>query len=136
MTGVLKTLPAGTIGFDTNQAVSASSARAFYNHGYRFVRRYLPRIRMGANDLYATEVQRLLDNGLAVMPVQHVESAESWTPTLDKGSIYGTVAANTARTVGIVPGTCVALDMDCLLYTSDAADDLLCVDLGGRRIVK
>ena len=28
-------------------------------------------------------------------------------------------------------GQCVA----CLLYTSDAADDLLCVDLGGRRII-
>ena len=28
-------------------------------------------------------------------------------------------------------------DLDrCLLYTSDAADDLLCVDLGGRRIIK
>ena len=26
--------------------------------------------------------------------------------------------------------------MACLLYTSDAADDLLCVDLGGRRIIK
>src|SRR5680860_1857107 len=25
-------------------------------------------------------------------------------------------------------------DIACLLYTSDAADDLLCVDLGGRRI--
>ena len=24
----------------------------------------------------------------------------------------------------------------CLLYTSDATDDLLCVDLGGRRIIK
>ena len=24
----------------------------------------------------------------------------------------------------------------CLLYTSDAADDLLCVDLGGRRYIK
>ena len=24
----------------------------------------------------------------------------------------------------------------CLLYTSDAADDLLCIDLGGRRIIK
>ena len=24
----------------------------------------------------------------------------------------------------------------CLLYTSDAADDLLCVDLGGRRLFK
>ena len=30
---------------------------------------------------------------------------------------------------------CVYYD-DCLLYTSDAADDLLCVDLGGRRIIK
>ena len=29
-----------------------------------------------------------------------------------------------------------ALVSICLLYTSDAADDLLCVDLGGRRIIK
>ena len=28
------------------------------------------------------------------------------------------------------------LERDCLLYTSDAADDLLCVDLGCRRIIK
>ena len=28
------------------------------------------------------------------------------------------------------------LGKGCLLYTSDAADDLLCVDLGGRRILK
>ena len=27
-------------------------------------------------------------------------------------------------------------DWICLLYTSDAADDLLCVDLGGRRLIK
>ena len=32
----------------------------------------------------------------------------------------------------------IKIDMGghCLLYTSDAADDLLCVDLGGRRIIK
>src|SRR5450756_1655586 len=29
-----------------------------------------------------------------------------------------------------------AASLPCLLYTSDAADDLLCVDLGGRRIIK
>src|SRR5450756_3183202 len=29
-----------------------------------------------------------------------------------------------------------AVSDTCLLYTSDAADDLLCVDLGGRRIIK
>ena len=28
------------------------------------------------------------------------------------------------------------LDFVCLLYTSDAADDMQCVDLGGRRIIK
>ena len=28
------------------------------------------------------------------------------------------------------------LGVGCLLYTSDAADDLRCVDLGGRRIIK
>ena len=32
--------------------------------------------------------------------------------------------------------TLTELSNDCLLYTSDAADDLLCVDLGGRRIIK
>ena len=36
-----------------------------------------------------------------------------------------------------VTGTCLSpLVGPCLLYTSDAADDLLCVDLGGRRIIK
>ena len=28
------------------------------------------------------------------------------------------------------------LHRTCLLYTSDAADDMQCVDLGGRRIIK
>ena len=30
----------------------------------------------------------------------------------------------------------VGVRIPCLLYTSDAADDLLCVDLGGRCIIK
>ena len=34
------------------------------------------------------------------------------------------------------PKVCTVLWTICLLYTSDAADDLLCVDLGGRRIIK
>ena len=33
-------------------------------------------------------------------------------------------------------GELVVRQYFCLLYTSDAADDLLCVDLGGRRIIK
>ena len=37
--------------------------------------------------------------------------------------------------MGPMPGICANFLL-CLLYTSDAADDLLCVDLGGRRIIK
>src|SRR5450756_3220703 len=40
----------------------------------------------------------------------------------------GTPQTNLAKIVNSIKG--------CLLYTSDAADDLLCVDLGGRRIIK
>src|SRR5450756_2806096 len=41
------------------------------------------------------------------------------------------------RVRGALHGLAVALQaVPCLLYTSDAADDLLCVDLGGRRIIK
>src|SRR5450756_1879513 len=36
---------------------------------------------------------------------------------------------------GQVEGYSDFLHVFCLLYTSDAADDLLCVDLGGRRII-
>ena len=36
---------------------------------------------------------------------------------------------------GGVVGQC-RRPLGCLLYTSDAADDLLCVDIGGSRIIK
>ena len=37
---------------------------------------------------------------------------------------------------GVGGGSVARAIKTCLLYTSDAADDLLCVDLGGRRIIK
>ena len=59
----------------------------------------------------------------------------------DRNAISDTIAnaRNTPR-IGIGSRSCVAIPLpdagSCLLYTSDAADDLLCVDLGGRRIIK
>ena len=41
---------------------------------------------------------------------------------------------------GVIPvifaSSVLAIPQTCLLYTSDAADELLCVDLGGRRFIK
>ena len=42
-----------------------------------------------------------------------------------------------AQALALIPGTSRSgITMTCLLYTSDAADDSLRVDLGGRRIIK
>ena len=38
--------------------------------------------------------------------------------------------------ISVLFGGAGALAYICLLYTSDAADDLTCVDLGGRRILQ
>src|SRR5450756_1764762 len=56
----------------------------------------------------------------------------------------GSIALDIALGIGGIPrGRVVEIygpessgKTTCLLYTSDAADDLLCVDLGGRRIIK
>src|SRR5665213_2910673 len=45
------------------------------------------------------------------------------------------VVANILRYVTTPAGEHHIICQGCLLYTSDAADDLLCVDLGGRRII-
>ena len=37
---------------------------------------------------------------------------------------------------GLSVASAISGELTCLLYTSDAADDTPCVDLGGRRIIK
>ena len=50
---------------------------------------------------------------------------------LESEVLPGLLHKYTGRVLLVTTGACA-----CLLYTSDAADDLLCVDLGGRRIIK
>src|SRR5450756_1968709 len=59
-------------------------------------------------------------------------------PAIDTATAFGDTvhfaATVTDRNGSILVGA--RPTWTCLLYTSDAADDLLCVDLGGRRIIK
>src|SRR5665213_2813847 len=64
------------------------------------------------------------------LPKPPVFAASKLTPDVDISPMP--LAERLKRNIVPRKGFCSA----CLLYTSDAADDLLCVDLGGRRIIK
>jgi hypothetical protein len=105
------TLPSGSRGFDANTRVSAASARAFWDAGYRFAVRYVRRSAPHAYDLSVAELVDLLKSGLGVMVVQHV-AAEGWHPDQQLGESYGAVAAEEARAVGIPRGVMIWCDLE------------------------
>ena len=60
---------------------------------------------------------------------------DSTFPACHARSVVGPTIVNTRGGRGAQWG-CRPLRKDCLLYTSDAADERSSVDLGGRRIIK
>jgi hypothetical protein len=102
----------GVNGFDTNTVVSPTIAAALKKHGYRFALRYIPRVTQRANDLTRAEVDTLHRAGLAVGIVQHVESAESWMPSEQKGHDYGRGAAAACRALALPAGVTVWCDLE------------------------
>ena len=76
----------------------------------------------GLGDVYKRQVQYC----------RYVRGNEVFTvPNSYYKGIFLSYAYYFVRLPSAYHGKCI-----CLLYTSDAADDLLCVDLGGRRIIK
>jgi hypothetical protein len=103
--------PAGSRGFDAN-AIITNCAQSFHKAGYRFAVRYIRRDPTHPNDLSTAEVAALHGAGLAVMPVQHVESEDSWEPTDDKGRRYGANAVDACRRLHVPRGVSVWLDLE------------------------
>src|SRR5450756_1029750 len=83
----------------------------------------------------------LLDGSLATTSIEMSAFETRSVTSLSLFTSFGKqggVAPLRLRIVGGTPGVLLASSRvfnTCLLYTSDAADDLLCVDLGGRRII-
>lgn len=112
----------GMHGFDVNRRVSASGASALRAAGYAFAVRYLPRVTQGRNDLTIEETSDLLSAGLALMPVQHVESEAAWNPTAAKGTLYGQTAVTSARACGFLAGCTIWLDLEGVAASVPQAD--------------
>lgn len=108
--------PTGTLGFDANTVLTASTAKSFADAGFRFAVRYLPRTFVVTPDnaqgnLTAAEAETILSAGLALMAVQHVASA-GWTPSAGLGDSYGSYAVQNAQAVGLPPGMNIWLDLE------------------------
>lgn len=115
------TLGPGAKGFDCNARVTPEAARAFWDHGYRFVVRYVRRSSAHDYDLSVPELVDLLKAGLAVMVVQHV-AAEGWHPTGALGQSYGAIAAEESRHVGIPRGVTIWCDLEGVSQQADPRD--------------
>ncbi len=111
MTDLAQPIPVGDWGIDCNVPLSAASCRLLRQKGYTFALRYVPRDHWREGDLTAAEVTKILDNGLGVMPVQHVDKGR-WMPSEALGYQYGKVAVKEAQACGIVEGTSLWLDLE------------------------
>src|SRR5450756_1489300 len=73
-----------------------------------------------------------------LVPIHAIEPGvapnKTWAQDIEATLAKSMKEFNKARPVGMNNEEAVKKTYVCLLYTSDAADDLLCVDLGGRRI--
>lgn len=119
LSGTVQKAPAGALGLDFNadgQKMTPKRAKALRDAGYTFCVRYVPREASAgtvAFDLRRAEAQMLLDEGFALMAVQHFKSDAGWTPTPQLGTDYGTFAARWAREkVELPAGVCIFLDLE------------------------
>src|SRR5450756_108415 len=88
--------------------------------------------------------QVIKDAGINVSEIDHVVLVGGSTRMPAVTEVVTVLTGGKAPNKGVNPDEVVAVGASlqagvlkgCLLYTSDAADDLLCVDLGGRRIIK
>ena len=109
-----------------------------------FLRRYARRMRVRSGALIISEgglgasIFFLISGRAQVLKITgcHEEALQELLP----GCFFGCTSLSGDK--GYPASVAAAKDCElyelkrCLLYTSDAADDLLCVDLGGLRIIK
>ncbi|HKW09744.1 MAG TPA: glycoside hydrolase domain-containing protein [Gemmatimonadaceae bacterium] len=102
----------GTRGIDCDEAITADLAARFYGHGYSFAIRYVRRSVAHPYDLTRAEFEAIIDAGLGLMLVQHVESAKSWAPSGSKGDAYAGAAVTNARALRYPDGAMLWCDLE------------------------
>ena len=85
----------------------------------------MPRTKGAKNKPKEVQVYRNEDGNLVLAKQRFMQGQTPPESAEDKGNIRA-----------LLQGLAITVKQPCLLYTSDAADDLPRVDFGGRRIIK
>jgi hypothetical protein len=120
---VVKVATAGMQGADINSVLSEPQCTELKASGLDFVLRYAPRqLYTYRYNLTNPEMLRILNAGLALMVVQHVNPGE-WSPTEELGKSYGQYMADfLAKTVQVPQGVSVWLDLEMVNKWSGVSD--------------
>lgn len=122
LSGNIQSAPSGSRGFDADTVITESTAQQFVSQGYTFCIRYLS---LGAGqsdgDLSSEEASNILNSGLALMVVQHVEDS-GWTASESAGESNGNNAAANAESIGLPPGLNIWCDLEGIADSTDAQD--------------
>jgi hypothetical protein len=121
--GRIQPVPNGATGFDVNSVLTTAQAQSFKNAGYTFCIRYVPRRpELQEGNLTQTEAHDILNAGLSLMAVQHVE-LPPWHPNAALGSLYGNYAATySMQIVELPPGVSVWCDLEGVAPGTPAED--------------
>jgi len=111
LTGTVQSAMVGALGFDSNTVITSAIAQQFVAKGFKFCLRYVSRGSEPPKDLSTAEAERILNAGLALMPVQHAHPA-GWTPSSTLGIQDGQHAASNASGVGFPAGVSVWCDLE------------------------
>jgi len=111
MNAEVKEAADGAQGFDASTPLSASTCASLVEAGMQFAIRYVSFREPESRDLSVTEVQTILDAGLALMVVQHVRNP-GWAPSATLGTADGQRAVENTSAVGVPSGVCLWCDLE------------------------
>ncbi|AZE48369.1 hypothetical protein C4K04_2697 [Pseudomonas chlororaphis] len=122
LSGCIQAAPSGCRGFDADTVISLTVAEQFSSQGYTFCIRYLS---LGAGqdegDLSQGEANDILQAGLALMVVQHVEDP-GWSPSQGSGQANGVNAVGNAISIGLPLGLNVWCDLEGIAENTNSQD--------------
>lgn len=112
LNGKVQAAVSGLNGFDCDAVLSSTQASDLKKLGYDFCIRYLSlSTPQQPGDLTTAEANDILNSGLALMAVQHVQDP-GWLPGESVGTELGTVAALNAQSVGLPAGMNIWCDLE------------------------